>query len=72
MKLSDYVGGTCDTLPSSRPTNRDVLQFLLYFNEEQPNKPVNDVSYSTSSLLLSHYRPLNLYPELHPLYYINR
>ena len=74
MKLSDLIGGTCSTLPSSRPTNKNVLQFLMFFKEKQPNKPIEEVSYNTTGLLLNHYRSLDLFreSELHKLFYINR
>ena len=72
MKLSDLIGGTCSTLPSCQPTNKDVLQVLMFFKEKQPNKPIEEVSYNTTRLLLNHYRSLFHESELHKLFYINR
>ena len=74
MKLSDFVDGTCEELPRSPPTNKDVLRFFLHFNEQQKQSLTDDVALHTTCMLMTHYRILGIYDELgfHQPQYITR
>lgn len=72
MKFSEIVGGSCDRLPLSVASNKDVIKFFFHHYESQKQCDLSDTISLVSCLIVNHYTALGLYSKFQKTGAINK